>query len=60
MKPNPLSSLNHFTKPLILMVIPTPATHDCIDSKRIVLNVWTQKEGISAITPGNEDYTENV
>ncbi len=60
MKPKPLSSSNHFTRPVILEVILTPVIHDCIDRKRIVLNVWTHKEGISAIAPGNEDCPENV
>lgn len=31
-----------------------------INCKRIVLNVWTQNKGISAIAPGNEDCPENV
>ncbi|SFX84191.1 hypothetical protein SAMN03097705_0035 [[Enterobacter] aerogenes] len=39
MKPKPLSSLNHFTKPLILVDILTPVIHDSINSKRIVLKV---------------------
>lgn len=60
MKPKPLSSSNYFTRPVILDDILTPVIHDCIDSKRIVLIVWTHKEGISAIASGNEGCPENV
>jgi len=53
-------SVKPFTRPLILEVILTPVINDCIDSKHIVLNIWTKKEGISEIAPGNEDFPKNV